>query len=119
MEVLTRNDKIYLVSDLSVLNKTEDEISNFQFAHAAMKAAPNDKILWLQGEYVEGDTPNRNGQVWTSEEVAIKSITANLMPVTIMHDFHTAVGVIADTRLHREETSAKQEKVRVSTVLAI
>jgi len=120
MQAISRNGKLYLLSDLAIFDPTEDEISNFQFAHAAMKTAPNSKIMWLQGEYVSGDTPNRNGQMWTSDEISIKSVTANLMPVTIMHDFRTAVGVIADTRLTKTETSSDGvDHAKLSTVLAI
>lgn len=116
-----QNGMLYLNSPLRVFEPTSDELSSFQFAHSAMQSAPNEKILWLQGEYVDGDVPNRNGQMWASEEVSIKSVTARLMPVTLMHDMRTAVGVIADTKLKSDETSADGTpgKVRLSTVLAI
>jgi hypothetical protein len=114
------NGKLYLNSELRVFQPTTDEISSFQFAQSAMQSAPNEQIVWLQGEYVAGDTPNRNGQLWTSDEVSIKSVTARLMPVTVMHDFRTAVGVIADTKLVEEETSDDTPgRVKLTTVLAI
>jgi len=115
-----QNGRLYLNSPLRVFEPSEDEISSFQFAHSAMQTAPNEKILWLQGEYVDGDVPNRNGQMWTSDEVSIKSVTARLMPVTLMHDMRTAVGVIADTRLATgEQSDGKPSGARLSTVLAI
>src|SRR4029077_20553343 len=65
----------------------------------AMKTiAPNPNILWLQGQYVVGDKPNLNGAMWLGEERAIKSLTPNFMPVSVMHDPSTAVGLIADTK---------------------
>lgn len=116
MLVFERNNHIYLNTSLKVFKPSESEISSFQFANAAMQTSPNEQILWLQGEYVSGDEPNKNRQLWSSEEVSIKSVTARLMPVTIMHDFKTAVGVIADTRLDKDEVS---DRVKLSTVLAI
>lgn len=118
--VQQNNGKLYLNSPLRVFEPTTDELSSFQFAQSAMQSAPSEKIIWLQGEYVSGDAPNRNGQMWTSDEVSIKSVTARLMPVTMMHDFRTAVGVIADTRLAVSENSeAGLTQTKLSTVLAI
>lgn len=120
MQVFKHNNLLYINTPLSVFKPSESEISSFQFANAAMQQSPNENILWLQGEYVDGDKPNLNGQLWDSEEVSIKSVTARLMPVTIMHDFNTAVGVIADTRLSRTgETSNSDGSVKLSTVLAV
>jgi len=117
-----RNDKIYLTASVKVFTPSSDEIASFGFAQSVAQSAPNEKIIWLQGQYVEADTPNKNGQMWTQDELSIKSLTPKLMPVTIMHDFRTAVGVIADVKMRTPgldgETSSS-EPATIETVLAI
>lgn len=97
--VFERGDRLYIVSPLSPFDPAEPEVEELAFAQDLRKLAPNDHIKWLRGQYVEADVPNRNGQLWTSDELAMKSLTPMFMPVTLMHDPSSAVGVIADTRL--------------------
>lgn len=97
--VFERGDKLYIVSPVMPFDPSEHQIEEFAFSKELLKAAPNPAIKWLKGEYVEADTPNRNGQQWSEGELAIKSLTPQFMPVTVMHDRRTAVGLIADTRL--------------------
>lgn len=97
--VFERGDKLYIVSPVAPFTPDAAGIEEFAFAKELLAQAPNQAIKWLKGEYVEADRPNRNGQIWQEGEVAIKSVTAQFMPVTVMHDRRTAVGLIADTRL--------------------
>jgi hypothetical protein len=97
--VFERGDHFYIVSPLSPFEPSDTEIEEFAFAKELRSQAPNPNIKWLQGQYVEADTKNKNGQMWTAGELAIKSVTPMFMPVTVMHDVRSAVGVIADTRL--------------------
>ena len=113
--ITQRNDHLYLTGAVKVIHPTDDEIASYDFVKTVKQSAPNGKIMWLAGHYVEGDTPNRNGQMWTSDEVAIKSMTAHLMPVTMMHDPSTAVGVIANTKL----SLSADLPASIDTVLAI
>ena len=115
--ILDRNSKLYLTTKVSVVEPTDEEVAGYSFAESVKSSSPNDSILWLKGEYVQGDAPNKNGQMWTSEELSIKSLTPKLMPVTVMHDFNTAVGVIADTKLFDGENAS--HGARIETVLAI
>jgi hypothetical protein len=74
--------------------------------------------MWLRGQYVEADHPNRNGAQWRAGELALKKLTPLLMPITVMHDPRTAVGTIADVKLLTPE----QDNVpasRLETYLAL
>ena len=97
--VFERGDHIYIVSPVSPIDPSETEIDEFAFAQDLRKQAPNPAIKWLRGQYVEAETPNRNGQTLTAGELGIKSLQPMFMPVTVMHDKSTAVGLIADTKL--------------------
>jgi outer membrane murein-binding lipoprotein Lpp len=112
--VFERGDKIFLTTPLTLCSPTEQQIDEYAFASAVKSKAPNENIGWLQGKYVEAGRPNLNGAMWLSDELAIKSLTPMLMPVTVMHDPRTAVGVIADCKFVDEQSAA-----RIDNVLAI
>lgn len=108
-----RGDKIFLTSPLTLVKPSESEIAEYAFASAVKTKAPNEHIGWTQGRYVEAGRANLNGVMWLSDELALKSLTPMLMPVTVMHDPRTAVGTIADCKLIDEAGS------RIDTILAV
>jgi hypothetical protein len=116
--VFERGDHLYIVSPVATFSPGDEEIEEFAFADDLRKQAPSTAIKWLQGQYVEADHPNLNGQVWTSGELAIKSLTPMFMPVTVMHDKRSAVGLIADTRLLVPEKDGVPRS-RIDNTLAI
>lgn len=116
--VFERNDHLYLVGAVAPITFSDEQIEELAFSKELRGDAPNENLLWLRGQYVEGDRSNRNGQTWTADELAIKSLTPRLMPVTVMHDPRTAVGLIADTKLLTPDAN-KVPRSRIDTVLAI
>src|SRR5437764_4802584 len=112
--VFEKDDKVYLTTPLVVATPTEEQVEEFAFASAVKTKAPNENIGWLQGRYVEADRANLNGAMWLSDELALKSLTPMLMPVTVMHDPRTGVGVIADCKLISEQGSS-----RIDTILGV
>lgn len=116
--VFERNGKLYIVGSLAPIAPTSDQLSEFAFATELRSQAPNEHILWLKGQYVEGDRANKNGQYWGSNELAIKSLTPRLMPVTVMHGARDVVGLIADTKLLLPE-QASIPRARIDTALAV
>lgn len=116
--VFERDDFLYIVGSVAPITPGADEVAAFAFAQELRTAAPNDSLLWLRGQYVEADSPNRNGQYWGAKELAIKSLTPRFMPITVMHDPKTAVGLIADTKLLLPD-SDDVPRSRIDTALAI
>lgn len=116
--IFERGDKLYLVAPVAPFEPGDSEMQEFAFAEAMRQQAPNKNLLWLRGQYVEADKPNANGALWTSDELAIKSLTPRFMPVTVMHDPTTAVGLIADTKLLTRE-AANVPRSRIDTTLGI
>lgn len=120
--------KIYIVAPVQVASDPEaEERSNFAFNDDVLawkvpdqlkSKAPNERLMWLRGQYVEADNANANGDQWTAGELAIKSFTPVFMPVTVMHDFKANVGLIADTRLLTPNKD-NVPRARIDTVLAI
>jgi hypothetical protein len=111
--VFERGDKVYLTTPLTIVRPSESEIAEYAFASAVKTKAPNENLGWIQGRYVEAGRANLNKAMWLSEELAVKSLTPMLMPVTVMHDPRTAVGTIADCKLMTEGGA------RIDTILAV
>jgi hypothetical protein len=116
--IFERGDSVFIVAKVSPFEPSNDSIDEFAFADQLKKMAPSEHIMWLCGQYVEADTPNANGQMWSGNELAIKAMTPNFMPVTVMHDPRTAVGLIADTKLLVPDRDAVA-RARIDTKLAL
>lgn len=116
--IFEKGDRLYIVADVSPFDPGQPEIEEYAFAEQLKKLAPNENLMWLRGQYVEADSANQNGQQWTSGELAIKSLTPMLMPVTVMHDPRTAVGTIADAKLLTPD-AASVPRSRIETSLAL
>lgn len=113
-----RDNHFYITTKLEVTEVTDGEVEAFAFAEQLRAENPNDNILWLRGSYVEADRPNKNGDTWESFTLEDSQRTPRLMPVTVMHDLESAVGVIADVQLktpHRDGV----KRTKLETVLAI
>lgn len=115
--VFERDGRVYLVADVAPVTPRDEEIADYAFGKALMDAAPNPNISWFRGRYVEADRPNDNGAMWPSSELAIASVTPMLMPVTVMHDPRTAVGLIADIALRHK--SDEVPRSRLDSVLGV
>lgn len=116
--VKEHGDHIYITTPVQVYEPDAAEIEQFAFAKDLRSYAPNPKILWLKGQYVEADAPNRNADQWTAGTLAIKALTPVLMPVTVMHDLRSAVGTIADAKLLTPEAD-QVPRARIDTTLAL
>lgn len=114
--VFEKSDVLYIVAPVAPLANIDGE--EVAFADEIRKMAPSDHMGWLRGQYVEAERPNANGQAWGTDTLEIASLTPRLMPVTIMHDLNTAVGMIADTKLLTVEAD-KVPRARIDTTLGI
>lgn len=117
--IFERGESIYLVASVAPLELAANELEELAFSEDLKKMAPNEHILWLRGAYAEADNANRNGHVWSAAELEIASVTPVFMPITVMHDPRTAVGLIADTRLRTPDLEAELKRARIDTTLAV
>lgn len=117
-----RDGHIYLIAPLAPVVPTREEFATYEFAreaNAIIDQAPNPNLAWYRGRYVEADKPNANGALWLNDELAIASVTPMLMPVTVMHDPATAVGLIADTKLVARDEAGGIPRARIDNVIAL
>jgi hypothetical protein len=118
--VFEQGDHLYVVSKVVEAAPVASAIEEYAFGKdiiAGLRAkAPNEHLAWFGGHYVEGGSANRNGAMFLSEELAIKSLTPVFCPVTVMHDPRTAVGLIADIRL---SMSPEVQRSKIETALAL
>jgi hypothetical protein len=117
-EIAEFGDHIYITSPVSVFTPELADLETLAFNAEVKSLAPNPKIMWMRGQYVEADNANTNGDQWTAGELAIKELTPVLMPITVMHDFRTAVGTIADAKLLTPDKD-QVPRSRIDTVLAL
>jgi hypothetical protein len=115
-----QGDHLYIVAPVVPSTPTESEIEEYAFGKdlvAQMKGtAPNSHIAWFGGHYVEADRPNLNGAMWLAEDLAVASLSPTMMPVTVMHDPRTAVGVIAHAALQQPPAVPRS---KIETALAL
>lgn len=120
--VFESGDRIYLVAPVTPFEVRDEQVEEYAAANPILadlkRKAPNENLMWLQGNYVEADNPNANGHEWTANELSIKSLTPMFCPVTVMHDPRTAVGLIADVALRTPEAD-KVPRARIESVMAI
>lgn len=117
--IFERGDHVYLVAPVAPLDLSGSDLEELAFAQELKRLAPNENIGWLRGQYVEADRPNANGAMWSTDELSIKSLTPMLMPVTVMHDPRTAVGMIADAKLVTPDERAGIPRARIDTTLGV
>jgi hypothetical protein len=110
---------LYMVGPVAPFTPESAEVEAYAHAEDLRKSAPNENLMWLRGQYVEADNPNRNGHEWTADELTIKSLTPMFMPITVMHDPATAVGLIADTKLVLPDADPTAPRARIDTTLAL
>src|SRR4051794_25950315 len=116
--VWEEGDHLYITAPLQLWTPNDQQMEELAFVDSVKSMAPNEHIVWLRGQYVEADNQNANGAEWTAGELTMASLTPLLMPVTVMHDPRTAVGVIADAAL-RTPQKDKVPRARIDTVLAL
>lgn len=109
---------IYMIAPVQPFSPSAAEMEEYAFYSQIKEQAPNPHLSWYQGQYVEADTPNGNGHMWTGDTLAIASMTPMFMPVTVMHDPRTAVGVIADLAFKTPEKDGVP-RAKIETSLAI
>jgi hypothetical protein len=69
-------------------------------------SAANPNFLWMQGPFVEAEKANRNGALWTTEDLQFGEMSVKNGPINWLHNERKIVGTIADNRLVLPTTEA-------------
>lgn len=62
-------------------------------------AMKNEGFTYLRGRFVEADHANRNGALWTTEDLQLGEGTVAGGPLNWLHDDHRIIGTLLDGRL--------------------
>jgi hypothetical protein len=114
--VLERNGSIYLINQAHIARSQEDVSADQAKAVGDWeidKSSPF--ITWISGDFVEGDKPNQNTQMWTSGDLAMSEYSIKYAPLNMVHKFRTPIGFFAATKtvpLKREEASEESIKIQ-------
>lgn len=68
----------------------------------------NEHMLWIQGRLVGGETPNRNGALWTAGDLEMGQPTVAHGPLNWLHEARHVIGSIADSRFMPATASSNQ-----------
>lgn len=62
-------------------------------------AAANKGFTYLKGRFVEADTPNRNGALWTTDDLQMGEASVVGGPLNWLHDDTHIIGTLMDAKL--------------------
>lgn len=62
-------------------------------------ASKNEGFTYLRGRFVEADSPNRNGALWTTDDLQIGEATVAGGPLNWLHDDQHIIGSLLDGHL--------------------
>lgn len=62
-------------------------------------ASQNKGFTYLRGRFVEADTPNRNGAMWTTDDLQMGEATVAGGPLNWLHDEEKIIGSLLDGKL--------------------
>lgn len=68
-------------------------------------SAANPHFVYLQGRFVEGDTPNRNSGFWTTGDLELAQATVANGPLNWLHDEKHIIGTLTDSRMVYREAA--------------
>lgn len=72
-------------------------------------AAINQGFTYLRGRYVEADSPNLNGAMWTTEDLQMGAPTVAGGPLNWLHQDHKIIGALVDGSLQPGREAADDE----------
>lgn len=105
-----------LVSPASV-NAAQDHAANDLTGWNPTDANPD--IMWISGNFVEADTPNSNGQLWTAADLQMSEYTIRYAPLNVAHRFRHPVGFFADTRTVQLERAQEQGSLKIQALAGL
>jgi len=73
------------------------EIASSSWADRAM--VNNDAYKWVRGRFVEADNANRNGQMWSHDDLVMAKPSIQYSPMNMLHQAKNIVGAFVDTEL--------------------
>ena len=99
--ILDRPDASYLVSTARLV-RSSDDVPAEMAAKSPTKDWTVDKanpyLMWVAGDFVEGDKANSNKQFWTAGDLELAEYTIRYAPLNMVHKFRTPVGFFAETK---------------------
>lgn len=70
----------------------------------------NPSFMWIAGRFVQANKLNKNGMMWTTEDLEKGEHTVKYVPLNVGHNYEKPVGVFVETKLVNRETADTGEK---------
>ena len=94
------NDKLYATARAFVVEEPKDLPRGMASEWAEEKM--NDSFLWIAGRYVQANTPNKNNDYWSYDDIAKGQASVKFTPLNVLHQWDQPVGTFVETKIvHR------------------
>jgi hypothetical protein len=105
--LIAGKNSFYLSAPAVVVDDSRDLAASWASDHIK----PNPGVKWILGKYVEADKANRNGQMWSFEDLQMSRPTVVNSPMNVNHQRRRIVGsfVAAEMMYPIEENSQELE----------
>jgi hypothetical protein len=90
--VIESDSGLFLTAPASVLGA--DRAAEWEKA-----AAANPRYMYMQGRFVEADSPNRNNAFWSTQDLELAQATVANGPLNWLHDERHIIGTLTDSRM--------------------
>lgn len=102
------NDKLYATSRAYIVNAPEELPRGM--ASEWMERKMNDSFLWIAGRYVQANTPNKNQDFWSYDDLVGGEASIKYTPLNVLHQFEKPVGTFVETKIvHRAKSDEGAE----------
>lgn len=72
----------------------------------------NPSFVWIAGRYVQANSPNRNGHLWTFDDLQKGEYSIRYTPMNVLHEWDKPVGTVVETKIvHRPEKAAATDRL--------
>ncbi len=106
MTVVLQGKKSILLGAQAFIVEDSREIASSTWADKAM--VDNDAYKWVRGRFVEADNANRNGQMWSHDDLVMAKPSIQYSPMNMLHQAKNIVGAFVDTELVYPEADQAQ-----------
>lgn len=95
--VIESDSGLYLTAPATILD--EGKAAAWEKASSA-----NPRYLYMQGRFVEADSPNRNNAFWSTQDLELAQATVTNGPLNWLHDEKHIIGTLTDSKMvYREQ----------------
>jgi hypothetical protein len=104
--VLSDDGRLFMATR-EVREVEEGAVPDFAVMHGREVAKASDPLMWIAGRYVEANVPNRNGALWSTQDLESGEATIANGPINWLHEERHIIGsIVASEMVYARDTTA-------------